>query len=753
MCVTKGVPIFLSLATLEAENTRLRAILESAIDFAVVATDPDGIITDWNSGAVKVMGWTADEMRGQDAERFFTPEDRVAGRIDYEMQRALQEGRASDERWHLKKDGQRFWASGEMMPLYEDGKGHTGFIKILRDRTEQRIAGAKLQADAAFMHSVLSSSADCIKVLDLDARLTFMNEGGMQVMEISDFNDVKGCPWPDFWAGQGNGDALAALEAARAGGTGHFQGMADTYLGTPKWWDVQVTTILGPDGAPDKLLAVSRDISDQKAVEGQLAASETRWRGLFDGMQEGFFLGELIRNAEGRATDYRFLEINPAFARQSGLPADSIGQTIRSFVPDIDQNLIDRYAGVVETGVPIAFEIDVPGLNRVFKVRANREQAERFSCLFLDISARRQADKRRAATTELGDHLRDADTVLEMTTRAADILGRTLKASRAGYGELDAACEVVTILQDGASPGEASVVGRHLFADYGAVGRDIERGIPVTVYDVTTDPRTAENQAAYVAINLRAMLNVPVQEHGRTVGLIFVHSPTARAWTPEEVAFARNVADRVQVGIARLRAEEQQTILNTELSHRMKNTLTLVQSIASQTLRNAENLTEAREALAARLIALGKAHDILLRGQTDGASIGAVIDGALALHEDAGGRFRCDGPNLPVGPSAALSLGLILHELATNASKYGALKRSQGYVDLTWRVEGRGPKAQIQLVWAEHGGPAVAAPTRKGLGSRLIQRGLAGGTVEMCYPVDGVVCTLTTPLASLKTDT
>ena len=747
------MPISLSREELEAENIRLRAILESAIDFAVVVTDPAGIITEWNAGAVQVMGWTPEEMCGQSAERFFTPEDRSAGRVSVEMQLALNDGRAPDERWHLKKDGQRFWASGEMMPLYQDGRGHTGFVKILRDRTAQRIAGAKQQADAAFMRSVLASSADCIKVLDLDARLTFMNEGGMRVMEISDFNAVNGCPWPDFWAGQGNLDALAALDAARAGGLGHFQGETNTYLGTPKWWDVQVTPILGEDGEPAKLLAVSRDISVHKSVETQLAASEARWRGLFNGMQEGFFLGELIRDADGQATDYRILEINPAFARQSGLPTDSIGRTIRSLVPDIDQRLIDRFARVIETGEPTAFEVEVPGLGRVFEVSATKEQGDRFSSLFFDITARRQAYARRAAITELGDHLRDASSVLDMTTKAAEIVGRTLNASRAGYGEMDVTCENVTILWDAGVPGEVSVVGKHRFADYGAVAPDIERGDPVVVADVDRDARTAASVENFRAINLKAMLNVPVQEHGRTVGLIFVHSPSARAWTPEEIAFARNVADRVQVSIARLRAEEQQGVLNIELAHRMKNTLTLVQSIASQTLRNADNLAEARESLAARLIALGKAHDILLSGQTESASITAVIDGALALHEDAAQRFRCAGPDLLVGPSAALSLGLILHELATNAAKYGALKRPEGYVDLTWCIQGREAEAEVQLVWAERGGPAVIAPSRKGFGSRLIQRGLAGGTVEICYPSEGVVCTLTTALAALRTGT
>lgn len=718
------MPISRSLLDLEAENARLRAILESAIDFAVVVTDPAGIVTDWNAGAVQVMGWTAEEMCGQSAERFFTPEDRAAERVPIEMRQALQEGRASDERWHVRKDGQRFWAVGELMPLHEDGKGHTGFVKILRDRTAQRIAEARQQADAAFMHSVLASSADCIKVLDLDAKLTFMNEGGQKVMEVSDFNEVKGCPWPGFWAGQARGDVLAALEAAKAGGIGHFQGQADTFRGNPRWWDVQVTPIRGADGRPDKLLAVSRDISAQKAVEHRLAASEARWRGLFDGMQEGFFLGELIRDAQGRATDYRFLEINPAFARQSGLPADSIGRTMRSFVPDIDQGLIDRYAGVVETGDPIAFEIDVPALGRHFEVRANKEHGDRFSCLFLDITARKEAEAAMQAsearlttvmeTVPVGILLAEAPSgrILMGNRRLADILGHdTLYASSsAGYGDF------VAFHADGRP------VAAHEFPLARLCAGECEQAHLEVQY------QQPDGRRPWIAIAGEAIKDA----RGRTVGAVVAVSDIE----------TRKVA------------EAHQTLINHELSHRLKNTLAMVQAIARQTLSTAPDQKSACNTLSARLIALGRAHDILLTGQGESADIRAIIAGTLNLHDDGGsGRFVIEGPAFRLGEKAALSLSLMLHELATNAAKYGALSTPTGQVRFGWTLDGRPGEEIVEMVWQEEGGPRVEVPTRKGFGTRLIERGLAGtvgGTVTTRYPPDGVICTLTAPLAGLQ---
>src|SRR4051794_34907128 len=156
----------------------LEALLDSAIDYAIITMDLDGLVTSWNEGAHRILEWTEDEMIGQPASVFFTLEDRQKGTQHAEMQTALERGRGNDERWHQKKDGSRFWASGEMLPLKAENGEVQGFLKILRDRTDQRQAAEAQRADAEFLHSVLASSGDCIKVLDLNANLLFMNEGG-----------------------------------------------------------------------------------------------------------------------------------------------------------------------------------------------------------------------------------------------------------------------------------------------------------------------------------------------------------------------------------------------------------------------------------------------------------------------------------------------------------------------------------------------------------------------------------------------
>jgi PAS domain S-box-containing protein len=146
--------------------------------------------------------------------------------------------------------------------------------------TRLRATEAELRRSEEFNRRILASSADCIKVLDLEARLEFMSEGGMCVMEIEDFGAIRGACWPDFWTGEGHEKAVAAVATAQSGGTGRFQGFATTMKGSPRWWDVIVTPIDGPDGKPVKLLSVSRDVTATKLVEEALRVSEGRLRDL-----------------------------------------------------------------------------------------------------------------------------------------------------------------------------------------------------------------------------------------------------------------------------------------------------------------------------------------------------------------------------------------------------------------------------------------------------------------------------------------
>ena len=207
----------------------------------------------------------------------------------------------------------------------------------------------------------------------------------------------------------------------------------------------------------------------------------------------------------------------------------------------------------------------------------------------------------------------------------------------------------------------------------------------------------------------------------------------------------------------RKRAEEHQALLINELNHRVKNTLATVQSIAAQSFREAETSGEVgrialtRAAFEARLFALARAHDVLTQENWESAGLADIVDQAIAPHR--GGLdyhvFIAEGPNLRVTPQMALSLAMALHELCTNAVKYGALSRSGGHVQITWTAVQRPSGPHLHLVWRERGGPPVAPPTRRGFGTRLIERGVArelSGEVHLDYDPAGVTCTVDVPL-------
>ena len=193
----------------------------------------------------------------------------------------------------------------------------------------------------------------------------------------------------------------------------------------------------------------------------------------------------------------------------------------------------------------------------------------------------------------------------------------------------------------------------------------------------------------------------------------------------------------------RERAQQRQTLLIHELNHRVKNILAMVQAVAQQTLSSAPSPEAARKSLDQRLLALARAHDVLTRESWDGAELGDIALGAVAAHEAGPGlRFRIDGPRVRLGPKIAVSLSMVLHELATNAVKYGALSGDDGWVALDWTATPAAGGLDLRLRWSEHDGPAVARPERAGFGTRLITQSLAAeqGHAELDYEPEGLVC-------------
>jgi len=237
---------------------------------------------------------------------------------------------------------------------------------------------------------------------------------------------------------------------------------------------------------------------------------------------------------------------------------------------------------------------------------------------------------------------------------------------------------------------------------------------------------------------------------------------------PEEFLKAENVGLRMlleQAGIdagvllaqAGIDAEQRETadrlqkLILEELHHRIKNTLATVSAIASQSLRTASSIEHGQRAIESRLLALGRAHDLLLQARWSSADLEHIVHGATEPYDSEGeGKFSIQGPDLKIVSGAVIALAMTLNELCTNATKFGALSWPTGRIEIAWTIDDKNQR--LHLTWTEKGGPAVHAPTRQSFGTRLIEtlgRQLKG-KVEMAYDLKGFVYALDVPLNSLK---
>jgi two-component sensor histidine kinase len=215
-------------------------------------------------------------------------------------------------------------------------------------------------------------------------------------------------------------------------------------------------------------------------------------------------------------------------------------------------------------------------------------------------------------------------------------------------------------------------------------------------------------------------------------------------------AFGMLFAVRLATQLARSQADRE--LLINELNHRVKNILTTVQGIVASTLRSAESIIDAKKVTEQRIIALGRAHDVLTKEQWGSADLRELVLSIVQPYRsEQTNSIEIFGGNLRVNPRAAVALAMVLNELMTNAAKYGALSQPEGRVRVEWSETDDNPH-QLRIVWTEMGGPLVQAPRRRGFGSTLIEQSITrelGGTFEKNFDPVGLICTMMLPLELL----
>ncbi len=345
----------------DIRDRRFRAIVESAVDFAIMAMDNDGRVTEWNTGAERILGWSAEEMLGELVNRFFTPDDQAEGRPAVEMRCALETGRANDERWHLRRDGSAFWASGEMMPLRDEDGSHLGFIKILRDRTEQKRAQQALHDSEQRLH--LAQNAGGVGVwhwVPATNEVHFSDEMhriyGLLPDTMRTYEQWLALVHPDD-----RGPMVAKRDAAiHAQKPFELEFRVTRADGSKHWIHAKGQAEYGEGGEVTRVLGVNIDITKRKAIEATLLLQEGEFKTLADNIPTLCWMAR----ADGHIHWY-----NQRWYEYTGTdPEEQEGwgwETVHD--PDILPQVAERWRYSLATGEPFEMVFPLKRADGVFR--------------------------------------------------------------------------------------------------------------------------------------------------------------------------------------------------------------------------------------------------------------------------------------------------------------------------------------------------------------------------------------------------
>ena len=594
-------------------------------------------------------------------------------------------------------------------------------------KLEQAIGNAELVESQAFNSLILKSSRDCIVVLDLDGNNRMVSPGGIEAMEIENVGAIIGLSWLRVWHGDDRIKAEAALASARSGKTARFQGYCPTHKGTPKWWDMLISPLGGTEGSPEYLVSFGRDITDLKRAELKSALSEDRYQLIAEvangiGWWDWDIAGDKVISSKAFAESYGV----PGALAEQGLPIDIYTQAIH---PDDRHTVMAAVERTVKTGVPFSASYrvtDVRGAERWIHARGHTTRdkdgrALRFTGVSVDITEQQALDRKLELT----------ETSLRLTTEAAEV----------GIWDLDLITDTLT------------------WSDRTKALFGISPGMPCAMADfydgLHPDDREATSAAFAAALDPARRLTYDVEYRtvGKEDGLIRWVAAKGKGIFDASGRCVRAVGTAIDI-TGRKTLEEQRVLLAEELQHRIKNLLAMVQGIATQTFREGVAFDVAKKLFIGRLQALSAAQDVLLGRAEAADGIRSVVQAALEPHGGSD-KILLEGPGIRVGPKAMLGLSLTLHELATNAVKYGSLSNDDGRIEVRWTIEHGEGEPHVVLEWRESGGPVVTPPIRKGFGSLMIERSLAGylgGTSTLLYEPSGVVFRHRTRLVDMEAE-
>ncbi|CAN5627924.1 hypothetical protein BH23PSE1_BH23PSE1_04490 [soil metagenome] len=520
--------------------------------------------------------------------------------------------------------------------------------------------------------------------------------------------------------------AQAFAAARNSAGHYHAEHRIRSKTGEWRWFVVRGEPYCDPEtGEIRRWFGACVDIHDRRLAEEALKENERRMLDWF--RQSPGFICVL------RGPNHVFEFINDSYRRLIG-KREVVGLPVREGLPEVvEQGFIGLLDDVLRSGVAYR-GIEMP-------VRLQRVAGGPLEDVFVDFVYQPIRDPLGKVS---GVFVEGFDTTERVAGQAA------LRASEARLRLiLDSATEyaIVTIDREGRIVSWNSGAERLLgHSEAEVLGQSAD--IFFTPEDVAA--RAPEAEMA------------EVRRHGRAANERWhQRKDESRFWGSGVMLPVESERDDLFIKIFRDRtnerlSEERRQLLVNELNHRVKNTLATVQAIAAQSFRGDAAEAHAKQSFTFRLRALASAHDVLTRESWERAELRQIVATALEpFQPGTGERLAIDGPIFYVAPKGAVSLAMALHELATNAAKYGALSNEAGRVEIRWKVAGAPGRERFRFLWRERNGPAVAPPAHRGFGTRMIERILASefeGEARIVFPASGVECRIDAPVRRLLRD-
>jgi PAS domain S-box-containing protein len=706
------------LALREREAQLSAFISQSTAGFGQV--DLDGRFTLVNERFCEIAGWSREELMGKTLFDITHPDDRARNVPLFD--RAVAAGTPyAHEKRYVRKDGSIVWVNNSVSVIRRATGEPFGVLAVTLDVTDRRKGEDALRKGEETLRLAIEGAGMAAWEADLDTHAGAWSPNRFDLLGIPRTPDLRGTvdDWLDLVVAEDRETARTAVQRCFEQGIPYTIEYrirrADT--GELRWLRSHGNRIDDSREGSRRFVGISFDITDRKRAEEDLRRNAESIRLAVEGA--GMATWELdLPSMEGKWSSNRFDLLG---LRRTPDLRGTVEDWLERIVSDDREMAIAAVQGCFDEGTPYTIEYRIrradTGEERWLQSYGNRIHdgaggPKRFVGISFDVTERKRAEEElRESEARFRTIFEQANDFLITTTldqRITSVNPAVLAAL--GYAEEE-------------------VIGRHI--------SDFMEADQHAISKAALDRKLAEGGTTRLTLNVRARdgreliweinSRLNQNEQGKPTGLHAIGRDMTQAKRDE----------------AHLR------LLVDELNHRVKNTLAIVQGIAQQTFKADVDPVVARRAFEGRLAALSEAHNLLTREHWGPVSMRQIIGDAVAPHGMVGIRFALDGPDLPIAPKTAISLALAIHELATNAVKHGALSQPEGSVAIAWSKVDSAEGPRLALSWTERGGPPVATPSRRGFGTRMIERGLAaelGGKVHIDFAPAGLVCTVDAPL-------